>query len=431
MIAISLLNHASVLIDLGQTKLLIDPWFEGTCFEDGWGLRFDNDGAYDKAATATHLWISHFHGDHFHVPTLRRIAAMRPDMVVLGNHSNNFQLDTAAERLGFSNIVPVYERKALALGTAVTVTRYPTTGIDNMLLIETDEGRILNYNDCNLPPLARKLVGRKMGPVDIFMTNFNHAGKLLVYPPRSGAEIKARVKSSFVNNYQYFDTKYIFPFASHHYYRAPESAEQNDSMLRTSELLDIDARILDVDVGDTVMFDKAARTISIDKNPRPLAVRSTISRSEHVELERLRHAGTEYCGVLRKRFRLLWRLLPDLVIRITDLAVTVRLTARGIELANNVGAPHIQANSHALYNWFNKTYGTDSFVVGAHFTICANDKVPLKWHIVFGLLIDNKLDAMSLVGMLFSVSGLRFLWNRKEEIVGIITNRQLAADYHD
>ncbi len=88
---IHLLNHASVLIEVGQVKLLTDPWFWGNCFENGWGLKYDNENALELAKQATHLWISHFHADHFRTPTLRKLVEVNLNIIVFGNRSLNFQ----------------------------------------------------------------------------------------------------------------------------------------------------------------------------------------------------------------------------------------------------------------------------------------------------------------------------------------------------
>src|SRR5476649_2386365 len=107
---ISLLNHASLLIEAGNVRFLTDPWYFGTAFEDGWGLRYDNSTALDSAATATHLWISHFHEDHLHTPTLRLLAERNPDIVFLANQSYNFDMTGAARRLGFKTVIAFPER---------------------------------------------------------------------------------------------------------------------------------------------------------------------------------------------------------------------------------------------------------------------------------------------------------------------------------
>jgi len=189
-LTIQLLNHASVIITIGEIKILCDPWFSGTCFEGGWGLKYDNSSCLELSKKCTHLWVSHFHTDHFHMPTLKEVAKVNPDIVVLGNRSFNFKIDEAIKRAGFKTVVPLYERKWMKLPGNVDIIRYPSTGIDNMLLIKTRDAVILNYNDCNLPFRAMKSLARKMGKVDIMLNNYNHAGKLLDYPLPEAAEIQ-------------------------------------------------------------------------------------------------------------------------------------------------------------------------------------------------------------------------------------------------
>ena len=433
MIKIEFLNHASLLIEVGDFKLLSDPWFSGTCFQEGWGLQHTNHKAFDFAKSATHLWISHFHSDHFHVPTLKKILEINPDIIVFGNDSYNFKLNETMKNLGFQNVISIYERKPIIINSDIKITRYPTTGIDNMMLLQTPYGNILNYNDCNLPPLSRKKLSKKIGAVDIIATNFNHAGKLLNYPKSKPETIKEKLKSSFKNNYESFEVKHIFPFASHHYYRAPESKDQNLSLLSPKDLLAIDKRILDINIGDTLTYDKNSNHLSIKKGSFTTNEMTFISRNKHQTFEALHEASLQYSKRLRKNYGLLCYLLPKFYIEISDLNQVVNLHPyKGFEKVDaNTITPVIKANSDVIYQWFTSVYGTDSFVVGAHFEISNQNKIPLKWQIVFGLLIDNKLSVGDIIKMVFTRSGIQFLINRREEIMGILLQRKIHADYHD
>ncbi len=432
MIKVEYLNHASVLVCIDNIKLLIDPWFDGVCFGGGWGLRFDNPRAFELARTATHLWISHFHSDHFHLPTLKQILNDNPDIILIGNESFNFKLNEAGHKVGFQNIIRFKERKELNIGGDVFLIRYPTTGIDNMLLIRSKYGSVLNYNDCNLPGWTQKRLAKKIGPVDICMTNFNHAGKLLVSPPINHVEVKDKLRKNFVNNYKYFDTQYIFPFASYHYYRAPESSGQNESMLDVSDLVTLGINILNVKVGCTLTFSEGIAEVVLNEgfvNSNHLDI---VVRSSSVTFSDLVISAKQYVKTLKKNYWFFAYGLPDLFISIIDLGITVKFSAiKGLSKADRTHCAHIAAHSLALQQWFTDLYGTDNFVVGAHFEILSSDKIPLKWQIVFGLLIDNKLSIRSMFKMLFSLKGLEFLYNRREEIVGILVERKISADYHD
>jgi hypothetical protein len=430
---IHFLNHASVLIEVGQVKLLTDPWYEGYCFNGGWGLRFHNDHAYEKAAMATHLWISHYHGDHFHPPTLKKILALNPNITVIGNHSYNFQMDETLRGLGFRNVISFKERKELRLDDDTTIIRYPTTGIDNMLLVRSKHGTILNYNDCSLPPRSRRMLSRKIGKVDLFLSNFNHAGKLLLYPYPSDEEIKKKLVAGYAENLSIFDAAHFMPFASYHYYRAPESTNQNGSLLDGQDLRKlVHKKVITPRVGDEITIEKTECKYEAAGQPLVQNNFTRLERQGRVELHTIIESARNYCGRIRSHYFFTARLMPRLTIKIADLDKLVVLdTRKGIYESKENTEPHIIAHSEALNSWFSDRFGTDSFVVGAHFEINNRNRIPLKWQIVLGLLIDNKLDLRSVLKMLVSRKGIRFLLNRREEIWGIVFSGRIHAEYQD
>jgi hypothetical protein len=430
-IGITLLNHASVLIEADGIKLLTDPWYFGYAFEQGWGLRYANDAALATAAGATHLWISHFHQDHFHVPTLRALAEVNPDIVFLANRSHNFDMSGRARALGFRNIVAFGERDAMCLGETVSATRYPTTGIDNMLLLKGCGWTLLNFNDCVIPPMSRRLLARKLGPIDIFMCNFNHAGKLLHQRKTDDARVKAALIGNFSRNYKPFRPKLVVPFASHHYYRAPESAAQNSSMLTAAELVETGAGIVPLNVGERLEFGPGTGAYRIQAgDPPDLSPMTEVARADSVSFDDLRGAARIYAKKIRAGFGPAASLLPALRVRFYDLGRTMTLRlGRETEAPAGV-APDIECHSSVAHGWFTKPYGTDSLAVGAHFRILSRRKTRLVLHLAAGLLVENKLDPKSLLSMLASRSGAAFLWNRREEILGILLSRKVYADYH-
>ena len=98
-------------------------------------------------------------------------------------------------------------------------------------------------------------------------------------------------------------------------------------------------------------------------------------------------------------------------------------------MPSNGVMPHIKTHSEALMDWFSKPFGTDSFVVGAHFDIVHENRIPLKWQIALGILVESKLDLKSMFFMLFSRKGLEFLKNRREELLGHLLQFRLTANY--
>lgn len=428
---ISYLNHASIIIKEGETKLLIDPWLEGTAFEGGWGLRYHNPGAMEQVKDCTHLWVSHFHQDHFHRPTLKKIMDINPGIIFLGNNSYNFQLDEAARKFGFKNVISVYERQPLELGHNFRVTRYPTRGIDNMMLIKAGGVTVLNYNDCRIPSISQKLLKKKFGYIDILLSNFNHAGKLLLYPFPSPDVIKKKLKDNFSENFRVFKPSCVLPFASYHYYRVTGSYKQNEAMLVADDLAPLDERILPWKPGDLLKWENNKGVIERGdevflNRMDELTYKQNFSREEIIK-----SAGL-FAQILRKRFGWISRFFPVLYIEIADSSEIIGFKiAKGGFIPDKMIKPHIIAHSEALMNWFAKPFGTDSFVVGAHFDITNENRIPLKWQIALGILVESKLDLKSMFLMLFSRKGLGFLKNRREELLGHLLQFRLMAKYQE
>ena len=66
--SIQFINHASVKITISGKKILCDPWYEGSIFNEGWDLISYETINYDELLKdLDYIWISHEHPDHFSV----------------------------------------------------------------------------------------------------------------------------------------------------------------------------------------------------------------------------------------------------------------------------------------------------------------------------------------------------------------------------
>lgn len=423
------LNHASLKFTLDSgTRFLTDPWFDGQAFEGGWGLRFINEDVWEKVGDCDYLWISHFHTDHFHVATLKRLLEVNPSIRVICNESFNFRFSEPMRGLGFRNVIPFPERTRLTLEEGFHITRFPTTGIDNMLFMECGEVNILNYNDCNIPVVARRKLKQRIGRVDILLNNYNHAGKLLDHPLPPVAEIRKELKANFVSTIETFEPRYTIPFASFHYYRAPESLDQNESMMTVADLLPLHDSIIPLQVGEHIDFSEGVERYNVQSVSQ---VRQTVldhkQRQGTFELEQLQTAYAKYHRKINKGFLYLTFWVPPLIIRVKDLDITLRMSLSSGKLVPTTLPWQLAAHSSELHTWWEKPYGTDSFVVGGHFDLNGSENFPLRIKILFGLLTENKLDFRSMLRMLVSPAGIRFLLNRREEIAAILFSGTLIG----
>ncbi|MCG3176572.1 MAG: hypothetical protein MOGMAGMI_01530 [Candidatus Omnitrophica bacterium] len=427
-LSFELINHASILLTAGAVRLLSDPWYEGTCFKGGWGLRYDNPGAYTEAATATDLWISHYHGDHLHIPTLRKLAALRPDLRVHANVSANFEMVTPLRAAGFKDVRPFGELRWEKLGGELSIRRHPCTGIDNCLVMETPSARLLNFNDCNLPVGAIRQLARRTGPVDVLFTNFNHAYKLLdVAPPD---RIKEALSARFLRILDALRPRWVVPFASMHRYLSSDSQDQNSAMLTAADLERLDPRVLRLGFGDVCDLGGGADRPRIKRlEPSLEESRPTLKpRGPSVPFDRLQLELDAYLRHLRQHLGPFSGIAPLLRVRVPDLGKVIAIDLGAARARVWPGEEaHIAAYSATLSDWCSKPYGTDALFVGADFAVLDPDTRAVRRMLLAGDLYDNKLTPLHTAGMLLRPSGWGFLWNRRDEIAAVLAQGVLRV----
>jgi hypothetical protein len=430
-VRIHYLNHASLLLEMGPVRLLFDPWLEGTAFSGGWGLRYDNSRAFELGATATHLWISHWHSDHLHGPSLAKLVDRNPDMIVMANVSANFSMVDRMVGLGFRNILPFEERAPLELDDETTCWRYPTAGIDNMLHITAGDWSMLNYNDCNLPATAILSLRRYIGPLDLLFTNYNHAGKL--FDVLDDEARKQQLLDVLELTVDALEPGRVIPFASNHYYRTLESADQNSSLLGFDDLealAERDERFVVPRIGDEVVFETPSNATVIPLEPPLIEVeRETHDYGEPVPWSELVREVSTRCEALQNQFLKLGRFaVPDLIVRVRDHDRNLRLSlGKPAREAGSTQKPHIEAHSQAMRIWLARRFGDDTFIAGAHFRILDRDTTAIERWALVTLLEASHLDPQSCIQYLGEPTGRRFLWNRREEILATLFGGRLKA----
>lgn len=419
-------NHASVVIRAGGVALLTDPWYAGSAFRGGWGLQWENPHALERIKDCTHLWVSHVHSDHFHAQTLRQVAAAAPGMTVLVNRSANLDMVRGLRAAGFTKLKSLPERRRVSIDNVVAVTRYPSTAIDSMLLVETPAARVLDLNDCNMPATAFRKLRRRMGHIDVLLANYNHAGKLYDYPSHDA--VRREWSDRFVRTVEPFRPGWIVPFASAHYYRAEHTRHQNESLLTLDDVRRLDARALPVEVGCRVSIRPGARPLVERVADIRTAPRNMHAYSASANWDSLIGAARRFRARIGREFLGLVGWLRPVRFLATDhervLVVDLR---RGIAEAPTAAGHHVAAHSEALLDLFTKPNGADGFFVGGHFAFghLARDAVQ-RLHLASSLQ-EGGIAPRQALGLLTRPSGWSFYWNRREEAQGVISGRRLRT----
>jgi L-ascorbate metabolism protein UlaG (beta-lactamase superfamily) len=58
---LTMLSHASVLVEEGPLAICADPWFMGDAFNESWSLLCEPAMTPASLQGVTHIWISHEH----------------------------------------------------------------------------------------------------------------------------------------------------------------------------------------------------------------------------------------------------------------------------------------------------------------------------------------------------------------------------------
>jgi len=162
--SVTWVNHASMVVESGSTRLLVDPWFTGSVFDDGWDLLCETP-SIDLGAL-TDIWVSHEHPDHFHPPTLRSIdSSVRAHTRFWYQATRDGKVATYARALGFGRVTECRRGRRYELSPGVTLRVEPWGVFDSILVLETPDGTIVDLNDCktrdalNAECLAHRLHG--------------------------------------------------------------------------------------------------------------------------------------------------------------------------------------------------------------------------------------------------------------------------------
>ena len=138
------LGHAMWLADLGDIRVLFDPLLGET--HSGGVFEVAPRRTVDAAALRPDfIVVSHAHPDHFDVPSLRELARLDADSVVL---TSDELVEAAAKRLGFRTVarLEAMSRVDVSGGRLVTTPSYGGE-IEWGVLVETADGLVWNQVD--------------------------------------------------------------------------------------------------------------------------------------------------------------------------------------------------------------------------------------------------------------------------------------------
>jgi len=170
---ITLVSHASLLVETNGVRILTDPWYEGTIYNNAWALCPEPPKRPDYT-TLDALFISHAHPDHFEMRTLEKIRDARgADLPV---YVAMFFFDTmkrALREAGFRRVIEMAPGREFSPFPRVRFYSQQFR-LDDSLLVIAGEGdeTLANINDTPLRGRVLADLARRYPTVDYVTAQF-------------------------------------------------------------------------------------------------------------------------------------------------------------------------------------------------------------------------------------------------------------------
>ena len=241
---ISLINHASILISNGKKKLLTDPWYEGEVFNGGWSLLYENEEEeiIKILNDLDYIWISHEHPDHFSINFFLKYKTIiqKKKIKILFHKNEDKRVVSFLIEKGFE-VLELENNCEYKVDNDFKIFIQRHDFYDSALIVNIDETKIFNLNDCPMSD-ERELLQfkKKYGKCDFLFSQFSYAawkgGKENLKWRKDAAieKIKTLKKQSNI-----LGAKYTIPFASYIYFSDEYNFYLNDSVNTPEDIINL------------------------------------------------------------------------------------------------------------------------------------------------------------------------------------------------
>lgn len=385
-------NHASFILQSGSTRLICDPWLEGTAFNDGWSLLAPTRLTYEDFSAITHIWFSHEHPDHFSPQNLRKIPEeYRRRITALFHYTKDKRVVKVCKGLGFKT-EELPSRKLFEVSGDLKVLCGAHSLLDSWIAVFGEGKTILNMNDC-ASSRRRELesIRQRVGAVDVLLSQFSYANWVGNAGDRASHRRHAEHKlAEMAMQIRVFKPARFIPFASFVYFSHAENFFMNEGANRIADVFEFTSRRLGA--ATTVLYPGHVWEVgephdsgaAIQKYEADVA-RAALAEpfvSPTASIEKLREAASAFIEkCLKKNNQLLLKLLPPAAIWLQDLNRGVELSFRR-GLIETSGRPDIIISSDSLRYCLTTDWGGETLQINGRLQIPPGGN-PRHFHWIF------------------------------------------------
>ena len=423
---VTLVSHASVVIESHGLRIWTDPWLTGKVFNESWSLF--PAAAFDPAMLdgIDYLWISHIHPDHFHIPSLNSLPAefkARVKVLFQDNHAD--RVFDVLKKCGYKNFQVLPHRQRTALSDRTAVYCYSAGTLDSCLGVIEPEGALFNINDSRLNATDCRQVKSEVGRIDTVLSQFSLAVYNGIQPRDSHLNrgAAAMLEKVFANHAA-LGAKVTIPFASLMRFSLADNRYMNAFANRPRDVWEFARRRnLGVAVlfpGDT--YDSSASCDSAPALAKYDAAYETIEQFPYdtpavVPLQPIEQEFHEMVRHLHEKYpALMLRMLRAVVVKLPDLDKTVAFSIPADSFAEVASshAPDVTMCSQALHFCFFRSYGLQTLSSSAQHTVTRH---LVNWRIHRALFAMNNAQAYGRLKYLLDSETRNFLARRLRAVI--------------
>ena len=385
--SIQFINHASVVVSDGDTSVLSDPWYTGDAFHKGWNLLHETSTqeVLSMLDAITHIWISHEHPDHFSISFFKSYADKIKDrsIKILFQNTKDKRVFKFLSAQGF-DVQELDFNKQTSLSSNFTVTCIKDGFYDSGLLIESNDEKILNLNDCEVTTDNRvDEVFSITGEVDVLLTQFSFAAWKGGKENKQWRDEAAAEKINTMRlQIRKFNPKVVIPFASFMYFSNVDNFYLNDAVNKPNDLInklgnDSQNLIIMAPLNKLEESGLSATEDALDFWERKYAEIEPVNQYEINQIGQLRESFDQYCARIHKNnnmnlVKILRTLSPikafkPCLVHLNDLDVTLKFDYVSKSFQETHEVAQVSMQSESLNFIFKNSFGFDTLTVNGCF----------------------------------------------------------------
>ena len=390
----SFINHSSFSIKKGNTILTVDPWYEGSVFNNSWRLLCKTPmNMINLIKDSNYVWFSHEHPDHFNPPNLK---IFNNETFFLFQKTQDQRVVKFLKKIS-NKIIEVGSNEEINLCNNFSIKIFPFQDLDSYCLIQVDDMKILNLNDCDIKNINElNEIKNRVGEIDILLAQFSYAiGKTNPEHNDQRKILSMNILNKLDETIKYFKPKYFIPFASFCYFSHNENFYLNDNVNKIDDTVEYlskknsETKFLVFYPGDKWNFlDSIDNSIGIKKylndykkiEPDVLNIKKN-SITELIESSQMFIKKTKKNNDMFFLYNLINFKYYKIYFKVTNINACFKFTFNnGLEKIDNFNpsSAMCELSSDSLLQLFNSGYGYDALMIGGRFKSNKNGEIALN-----------------------------------------------------